>query len=61
MGEIEELQWVIDLMKSWFEIKVRGILGADLKDDKEVVVLGRTVKWQSWALSGELTQSIAGC
>ena len=32
-------------MKSWFEIKVRGMLGPDRKDDEEGVILGRTVKW----------------
>eukprot|EP00973_Karenia_brevis_P082137 11387987-Karenia_brevis.AAC.1 len=31
-------------MESWYEIKVRAILGPDLHDDKEVVILGRLVK-----------------
>ena len=33
------------MMESWFEIKVRGMLGPDKHDDKEVVILGRIVKW----------------
>ena len=37
--------WIRDLMKSWFEIKVRAILGPDAKDDKEVVILGRRVTY----------------
>eukprot|EP00973_Karenia_brevis_P092851 12414382-Karenia_brevis.AAC.1 len=28
-------------MESWFEIKVRAILGPEEKDDEEVVILGR--------------------
>ena len=31
-------------MASWFEIKLRGILGHDPKDDKEIVILGRLVQ-----------------
>eukprot|EP00973_Karenia_brevis_P047853 6641236-Karenia_brevis.AAC.1 len=31
-------------MKSWFEIKVRAVLGPEEKDDKEVTILGRLVK-----------------
>ena len=38
------------LMQSWFEIKVRGILGPDDKDCKEMVILGRVVKWKSWGI-----------
>lgn len=32
-------------MKKWYEIKVRAIVGPDPGDDKEVRILGRTVKW----------------
>eukprot|EP00973_Karenia_brevis_P066815 9287883-Karenia_brevis.AAC.1 len=32
-------------MESWFEIKVRAILGPEEQDDKEVVILGRVVRW----------------
>ena len=32
-------------MASWFDIKVRGMLGPDRDDDKEVTILGRTVRW----------------
>eukprot|EP00973_Karenia_brevis_P092898 12414579-Karenia_brevis.AAC.1 len=28
-------------MNSWFEIKVRAVLGPEEKDDKEVTILGR--------------------
>eukprot|EP00973_Karenia_brevis_P010048 1360936-Karenia_brevis.AAC.1 len=32
-------------MESWFEIKVRAVLGPEDKDDKEVSILGRLVRW----------------
>ena len=32
-------------MGEWFEIKVRALLGSDAEDDKEVTILGRTVRW----------------
>jgi hypothetical protein len=45
VGEEVELNWIADEMKKWFEIKVRAILGPEEKDDKEVVILGRRVRW----------------
>ena len=38
VGLGEDLVWIKDLMKSWFEIKVRAVLGNDPGDDKEVVL-----------------------
>eukprot|EP00973_Karenia_brevis_P065069 9035581-Karenia_brevis.AAC.1 len=32
-------------MEEWYEIKVRAILGPESHDDKEVVTLGRLVRW----------------
>eukprot|EP00973_Karenia_brevis_P023410 3221690-Karenia_brevis.AAC.1 len=32
-------------MESWFELKVRAILVPEEKDDKEVVIWGRVVRW----------------
>ena len=31
-------------MPKWFDVKVRGMLGRDKKDDKEVVILGRNLR-----------------
>ena len=45
LGYEEDLHELVDLLKGWFELKVRGILGPDEKDDKEIVILGRTVRW----------------
>ena len=44
-GIEEDLLWIQGLWKSWFEIKVRAILAHEEKDDKEVVLLGRVVRW----------------
>ena len=41
----EDLFWIRDQMAEWFEIKVRGILGDGLEDVKQIVILGRLVKW----------------
>ena len=35
-GLEEDLIWIRDLMQSWFEIKVRAMLGPDPKDDKQL-------------------------
>ena len=32
-------------MGEWFEIKVRGFMGNNKTDDKEVTILGRIVRW----------------
>ena len=41
------------LIKGWFEVKVRGRLGAGYRDDKEIDVLGRTVRWRDWGIEYE--------
>ena len=45
VGLGEDPEWIRDLMKSWFEIKVRAVLGNDPGDDKEVVLSGRKIRW----------------
>ena len=44
-GIKEDLLWIQGLMKSWFENKVRAMLGPEKKDAKEVVLLGWVVRW----------------
>ena len=44
VGEEAELRWLAKLMGTWFEIKVRGVLGPDAGDDKEIVIFGRMVR-----------------
>ena len=45
VGEEWELKRMAKVMEKWFEIKVRGMLGPEIRDDKEIVILGRTVRW----------------
>ena len=45
VGCAEDLLWRKDLMTSWLEIKVRALMGPDPSDDKEVTILGRSVRW----------------
>ena len=41
------------MLPTWFEIKVRGMLGQDEKDDKEIIILGRTLRWTKDGLEYE--------
>lgn len=43
-GSDEDLTRMEDLMKANYEVKVRGRLGAEEGDLKEIDVLGRTIK-----------------
>ena len=52
-GYEDDLIWVRDLMRSWFEVKVRGILGRDKKDLKEIVLLGRILRVCDWGFEFE--------
>ena len=49
-GYEEDLKEMAELMRTWFAIKVRAVLGGDPADDKEVVILGRTIKWCDWGI-----------
>ena len=48
-------------MQEWFEIKVRAVLGPDNKDDKGVVILGRTVTWRLGEQIGKQMRSTGSC
>lgn len=52
-GYDEDLKWAADYIKGCFEVKVRAVLGAGSDDDKEVTVLGRTVRWRPWGIEYE--------
>ena len=52
-GLEEDLIWIRDLMASWFTIKVRGIMGDGANDTKEIVILGRVVRWKEWGIEYE--------
>ena len=40
-------------MKEWYEIKDRGIMGSGVGEIKEVVILGRTVRWTAEGIEYE--------
>eukprot|EP00973_Karenia_brevis_P080462 11164226-Karenia_brevis.AAC.1 len=40
-------------MKSWFEIKVRAVLGPEENSDKEVTILGRLARWTNEGIEYE--------
>ena len=52
-GEDGHLDWIEKLMASWFDIKVRGRLGPEVHDQKEITILGRRVVWRTWGISYE--------
>ena len=41
----KQLHWIREKIESWFETKVRGMLGPDAGDDKQITFLGRIVEW----------------
>ena len=49
-------------MASWFDIKLRAVQGPKPRDDKEVVILGRHVRWTKegieWAADPKHRQMI---
>ena len=49
-GMNDDLDWVENLMKGWFEVKVRARLGPEPNDDKEISVLVRAVRWKDWGI-----------
>ena len=49
-GELEKMR---RRMAEWYEVKERGIMGSDEGELKEVVILGRTVRWTREGLEYE--------
>ena len=41
------------MMKQSYEIKVRGLLGPDPKDDKTMIILNRCVEWREKSIAYE--------
>ena len=40
-GLEEDLNWIRDLIMSWYDIKERAIMGPEAGDDKDASTLGR--------------------
>ena len=52
-GIDEELNKVEKLMGEWYDIKVRGRLGSSEWNEKEITILGRTLRWTKDGLEYE--------
>ena len=44
-GLEEDLRWIAELMGSWFDIKIRGMVGNDPSELKEITISGRTLRY----------------
>ena len=53
VGDDEELTWIQELVKSWFEVKVRGRLSGEKGDVREMTILGREIRWTEEGLEYE--------
>ena len=52
-GDDASLRWVEELMRKWYEVKVRARLGPGENDDMEATMLGRIVRGEVWEISCE--------
>lgn len=50
LGFEEDLDELVNAMQGWFEIKVRGMIGPDAGDKKEMTILNRKVEWLNWGI-----------
>ena len=46
MGADADLQWCIGVMKKQFDVKVRGIIGPEASDEKNIRLLNRCIEWR---------------
>ena len=53
VGLDEDLDFVEDLLKSKYDLKVRGRLGSGENDKKSIDMLGRTIKLHDWGITWE--------
>ena len=44
-GARSEVRHIRNKMEEWYEVKIRAVLGHGPKDDNEIIVLGRSVRW----------------
>ena len=60
LGAEEDLRRVREEMAGWYQIKVKAVMGPGKGDDKEVVILGRKVKWMGDRITYEADPRIVG-
>ena len=53
LGYEADLKEVLDRMGKWYVIKLRGVLGPDSEDMKEIRILNRMVRWKSEGIEYE--------
>jgi len=53
MGCDIDLKEIAKEMSKWYEIKIRGVLGDDDGDDKELTILGRNISWRDGTIKYE--------
>ena len=46
LGYKDELDNMEQLMKRWYDVKIRGRIGDDKRDAKEITILNRTIEWR---------------
>jgi hypothetical protein len=54
-----DLEWIKQQVSMWFDVKIRGKLGYGERDDKEVVILGRSMK-NNWKRLPLMMTSMGG-
>ena len=47
IGQHKNLQWFAEQLRNKYIVKVRGVLGPDMNDMKEISILNRIVRWTS--------------
>ena len=52
-GLEDDLSLIVGDMKSWFKVEIQAMMGADEGDDKEVMILGRIVRWTNSGIEFE--------
>ena len=45
-------------MCEWYEVKVRGILGSEKRDVREIEILGRSFRWTEEGLEYEASDKL---
>ncbi len=55
----EDVKEIIQHMKRWYEIKVRGILGGERGDDEEITILNRKLSWRNGVIEYEADEKHA--
>ena len=51
LGYPEVLDEILKEMKTWWDIKLRAVMGDGITDDREVTILNRTLRWDGSALT----------